>query len=106
MNNFSDYISNRSAEEELDFVPYSARVETYLVPILFSIIFIVGIIGNWTVCIIFIKHPSMRNVPNTYVLKCDEKIVKKKKVKSCKKKLSLFSLITTLYVVFLDMEVS
>ena len=76
MYNFSDYVSNSSADEDLDFVPYSARIETYLVPILFSVIFIVGIIGNWTVCIIFIKHPSMRNVPNTYVdtqiLKCPE----------------------------------
>lgn len=42
-----------------------ARIETYLVLILFSTIFISGVLGNWTVCIIFIKHPSMRNVPNT-----------------------------------------
>lgn len=56
---------NATNSTEGDVVPYSARIETYLVPILFSIIFVSGIVGNWTVCAIFIKHSSMRNVPNT-----------------------------------------
>lgn len=55
--NSSDFDDNSTA-------PFS-RYETYLVLVLFSIIFISGVLGNWTVCIIFIKHPSMRNVPNT-----------------------------------------
>lgn len=50
-----------------EFIPYSARIETYLVPILFSIIFVSGIVGNLIICLIFIRHPSIRNVPNTYV---------------------------------------
>lgn len=61
-------MDNSTNSTELDYLPYSARIETYLVPILFGVFFISGIVGNWTVCIIFIKHPSMRNVPNTYVL--------------------------------------
>jgi hypothetical protein len=77
MDNFTD-ISNHSLEEE-GFIPYSARVETYLVPILFSLIFFVGIVGNWTVCIIFIRHPSMRNVPNTYVSWHDSLIFRSRK---------------------------
>lgn len=59
--------NNITNSTEQDYTPYSARIETYLVPILFGIIFLSGIVGNWTVCVIFIKHPSMRNVPNTYV---------------------------------------
>jgi hypothetical protein len=48
-----------------DYIPYDKRLETYVVPVLFSLIFFVGIVGNWTICVIFIRHPSMRNVPNT-----------------------------------------
>lgn len=60
--NITEEYNNESAH---DYVPYEKRLETYIVPVLFFIIFVVGIVGNWTVCVIFIKHPSMRNVPNT-----------------------------------------
>lgn len=60
-------IENNTNSTDVDYLPYSARIETYLVPIIFSIIFVSGIVGNWTICAIFIKHSSMRNVPNTYV---------------------------------------
>ena len=59
-----DNITNTT---ESDYLPWDERIETYLVPVLFSIIFVSGIVGNWTICAIFIKHASMRNVPNTYV---------------------------------------
>lgn len=62
MTNITPSLDNST---DLDYLPYAKRIETYLVPILFSIIFFSGILGNWTVCVIFIKHPSMRNVPNT-----------------------------------------
>lgn len=61
-------LDNSTNSTELDYEPYEKRIETYLVPILFSIIFVSGVVGNWTVCVIFVKHPSIRNVPNTYVL--------------------------------------
>jgi bombesin receptor subtype-3 len=60
-------MDNSTNSTDQDYTPYERRIETYLVPILFSIIFVGGIVGNWTVCVIFIRHSSMRNVPNTYV---------------------------------------
>lgn len=42
--------------------------ETYYVPVLFAIIFVVGVLGNGTLVVIFIRHRTMRNVPNTYIL--------------------------------------
>lgn len=45
--------------------PYNERPETYIVPFIFSIIFVVGVVGNGTLIIIFLKHRSMRNIPNT-----------------------------------------
>ncbi len=50
--------------DTMDYIPMSMRPETYIVPVLFAIIFIIGVIGNGTLIVIFIKHRSMRNVPN------------------------------------------
>jgi len=46
------------------YVPYGLRPETYIIPVLFAIIFIIGIAGNGTLIVIFLKHRTMRNVPN------------------------------------------
>lgn len=46
------------------YVPYIERPETYIVPILFFIIFVIGVLGNGTLILIFLRHKSMRNVPN------------------------------------------
>ncbi|KAK7058728.1 7 transmembrane receptor (rhodopsin) [Halocaridina rubra] len=51
-----------------DYIPYQERPETYIVPALFAIIFVVGVIGNGTLIIIFIKNKTLRNVPNTYII--------------------------------------
>lgn len=48
-----------------EYTPYSQRAETYIVPVLFFIIFVVGVLGNGTLVIIFLRHRAMRNVPNT-----------------------------------------
>lgn len=53
---------------EPDYVPYHKRIETYLAPALFASIYIVGILGNGTIIITFLKNQSMRNIPNTYVI--------------------------------------
>lgn len=56
------------ADDEPDcdkYKPYHERPETYIVPFLFSIIFIVGVVGNGTLIVIFLRHRSMRNIPNT-----------------------------------------
>lgn len=62
---------NASSEMEYDYdeyVPYAQRVETYIVPAIFSLILVVGVAGNGILVLILLCHTSMRNVPNTYVL--------------------------------------
>ncbi|XP_021957119.1 neuropeptide CCHamide-1 receptor isoform X2 [Folsomia candida] len=54
--------------DTMDYVPFSSRPETYIVPILFAIIFVIGILGNGTLIAIFMKHRTMRNVPNMYIV--------------------------------------
>ncbi|KAG8261134.1 Neuropeptide CCHamide-1 receptor [Homalodisca vitripennis] len=53
--------------ELVGYVPYSERPETYIVPVVFAIIFLVGVLGNGTLVFIFARHRTMRNVPNTYI---------------------------------------
>ncbi|VVC40494.1 Bombesin receptor-like,G protein-coupled receptor, rhodopsin-like,GPCR, rhodopsin-like, 7TM [Cinara cedri] len=47
---------------------YADRLETYIVPALFALIFVVGTVGNGTLVLIFVRHKHMRNVPNIYIL--------------------------------------
>jgi hypothetical protein len=54
-------------QNEAGYVPYNKRPETYIVPVLFALIFFVGVVGNGTLVLIFIRHRKMRNVPNTYI---------------------------------------
>ncbi|XP_061391414.1 neuropeptide CCHamide-2 receptor [Musca vetustissima] len=61
----NDAAANDSANS---FVPSIQRPETIVVAILFTLIFIVGVLGNGTLVIIFFRHRSMRNIPNTYIL--------------------------------------
>jgi hypothetical protein len=72
MDNFSYYgeLQNSSLMTvfnvtDQSYVPYVHRPETYIVPILFALIFLVGILGNGTLVVVFIRHRAMRNVPNT-----------------------------------------
>lgn len=51
-----------------DHYNYAIRPETYIVPALFALIFVVGTIGNSTLVLIFVRHKQMRNVPNIYIL--------------------------------------
>ncbi|XP_060521904.1 neuropeptide CCHamide-1 receptor isoform X2 [Cylas formicarius] len=50
------------------YIPYNQRPETYFVPVLFFLILVVGVVGNGTLVVIFLRHRTMRNVPNTYIL--------------------------------------
>lgn len=45
--------------------PYYERPETYIVPTIFALIFVVGVVGNGTLVAVFVRHKAMRNVPNT-----------------------------------------
>jgi len=49
--------------------PHENRPETYFVPVLFALIFIVGVLGNGTLVLVFARDPKMRNVPNTYIFR-------------------------------------
>nr|XP_036230712.1 neuropeptide CCHamide-1 receptor [Bactrocera oleae] len=60
--------SNVTAVNETPYVPYVMRPETYIVPVLFALIFIVGVLGNGTLIVVFLGVRQMRNVPNTYIL--------------------------------------
>ncbi|XP_014250294.1 neuropeptide CCHamide-2 receptor-like [Cimex lectularius] len=51
-----------------EYVPYEERLETYIVPVVFAMIFLVGVLGNGALVLIFVRHRTMRNVPNTYIL--------------------------------------
>lgn len=67
---FLDLLSSNSSVKNVTnitdiYIPYEQRPETYIVPIIFLIIFVVGVIGNGTLVIIFFRHRSMRNIPNT-----------------------------------------
>ena len=54
-------------DESGGYIAYNERLETYLVPVVFGIIFLVGVVGN--ACLIFIlcRHKAMRSVPNTFI---------------------------------------
>lgn len=51
--------------EEVSYKGYQYRPETYIVPIIFGIIFLAGLMGNGMLIAVFVKHRAMRNVPNT-----------------------------------------
>ncbi|XP_015928230.1 neuropeptide CCHamide-1 receptor-like [Parasteatoda tepidariorum] len=73
--NFSNMIltinnsfDENKTENSTVYVPYVERVETYMVPAVFAIVFIVGLLGNGTLISIFLLHKSMRTIPNTYIM--------------------------------------
>ena len=57
-----------NANDSLPYIPMATRPERYAVPVIFAIIFFVGVVGNGALVFFFIKYPQMRNVPNTYIL--------------------------------------
>ncbi|KAK1122323.1 hypothetical protein K0M31_009545 [Melipona bicolor] len=54
-----------STEEE--YTPYEQRPETYIVPIVFLLILVIGLTGNGVLALTILRHSNMRNVPNIYV---------------------------------------
>lgn len=53
---------------EGDYEPYEDRLDTYLVPLVFAVIFVAGVLGNGTLVLIFVRHRNMRSGPNAYIL--------------------------------------
>ncbi|RWS08327.1 [Phe13]-bombesin receptor-like protein [Dinothrombium tinctorium] len=68
------YANETSSNESLvdmreeTYIDYSKRPETYIVPVIFSVIFLTGIVGNGILVKIFYSHKSMRTIPNTFLL--------------------------------------
>ncbi|XP_022693689.1 neuropeptide CCHamide-1 receptor-like isoform X2 [Varroa jacobsoni] len=54
--------------EELSYIPLGKHLETYLAPPVFTLIFGVGLIGNGTLMLIFLRNKAMRSVPNIYIM--------------------------------------
>lgn len=63
---FTDFPNSTwsNATTEVPYVQYEDRLETYLVPTIFALIFIIGTLGNGCLILIFFRHRTMRNVPN------------------------------------------
>ncbi|XP_076661339.1 neuropeptide CCHamide-2 receptor-like [Halictus rubicundus] len=59
---------NDDDDEDHSYVPYDQRPETYIVPVVFLLILVVGVTGNGILVLTLLRHANMRNVPNTYVL--------------------------------------
>ncbi|XP_074040972.1 neuropeptide CCHamide-2 receptor [Leptinotarsa decemlineata] len=59
--------NSSSVKWATDYVQYEERLETYIVPVLFLMIFLIGVLGNGSLVLIFIRHRALRNVPNTYI---------------------------------------
>ncbi|XP_054709405.1 neuropeptide CCHamide-1 receptor-like [Uloborus diversus] len=60
--------SNYTSEEDGLYIPYQLRPETYIVPMVFVVVFFVGLLGNGTLVLIFVRNRSMRSIPNTYIM--------------------------------------
>jgi hypothetical protein len=63
---FPENFHNGSYVDE-QYVPYHLRPETYIVPVVFGIIFIAGVVGNGSLLMMFWRHKDMRSVPNTLI---------------------------------------
>jgi len=61
-------ISSEKYDLDFEYIPLNQRPETYIVPIVFSLILIVGVVGNGILILILLCNSNMRNIPNTYVL--------------------------------------
>lgn len=60
-----NWLFNKSDTTEIPYVPYVLRPETYIVPTLFAIIFLIGVLGNGILILVFLTVRQIRNVPNT-----------------------------------------
>ena len=60
-------LKNDDDGEGEDYTPYGDRPETYIVPIVFLLILLIGLTGNGVLALTILRHSNMRNVPNIYV---------------------------------------
>ncbi|XP_046461803.1 neuropeptide CCHamide-1 receptor-like [Daphnia pulex] len=62
-----DPIEGETVQERSGYIAYNERLETYIVPVVFGIIFLVGVVGNGSLMFILCRHKSMRSAPNTLI---------------------------------------
>ena len=60
--------SNCTTEEEDNESIFSNMPEAYAVPVVFAVIFIVGVVGNGTLILTVLKNKTMRNAPNIFIV--------------------------------------
>lgn len=67
--NWNGTINPVEGEKEADdgYISYADRPETFIVPVLFGVIFLVGVLGNASLIWILLRHKAMRSVPNTFI---------------------------------------
>ncbi|XP_054721735.1 neuropeptide CCHamide-1 receptor-like [Uloborus diversus] len=65
---FDDRLEGNGTGNLTEYVPYEERIETYVVPAVFAVVFLAGFLGNGTLICIFLLHKTMRTVPNTYIM--------------------------------------
>ena len=65
--NWSAMYEGDDDDDQDGYIEYRDRPETYVVPILFSVIFLVGVLGNGSLIYVLCRHKSMRSVPNTFI---------------------------------------
>ena len=61
-------LTSIDSDEDQKYLPYEERPETYIVPVIFALIFLVGVTGNGGLIYILLRHKSMRSIPNIYIL--------------------------------------
>ena len=55
------------SQDDGGYVSYYERPETFIVPVVFGVIFLVGVVGNACLIWILLRNKDMRSVPNTYI---------------------------------------
>ena len=61
------HLQGEPTKERSGYIDYNERLETYIVLVVFGIIFLVGVIGNGSLMFILCRHKSMRSAPNTLI---------------------------------------
>ena len=66
-NNVAENITVEDSQDDGGYVSYYDRPETFIVPVVFGVIFLVGVVGSASLIWILLRNKDMRNVPNMYI---------------------------------------
>lgn len=65
--NLSTLVTTLNNNSTFEYEPYSERIETYLVPIIFFIIFVFGFVGNLLLMVVLIKEKMVKSSSYLYI---------------------------------------